>query len=136
MLCLLLRCLTTLQLLRDGNFQTFRLRLHRCNLTRPLTHNDVCTTAQDHAKTALVTHRRRTRNQRGKVLPIHMLDVRATGLELFKNLQMRAHVFEAIDEPILIDVQQFLKLVSVYHTTLDGLQVDGAMCAHFLHGNI
>ena len=50
------------------------------NLTRPLTHNDVCTTAQDNAKTAFLTHRRRTRNQRNKVLPIHMLDVRATGL--------------------------------------------------------
>ena len=59
-----------------------------------------------------------------------------TGLELVKNLQMRAHVFEAFDEPSLIDVQQFLKLVSVYHTSLDGLQVDGAMCAHFLHGSI
>ena len=40
-----------------------------------------------------------------------MLDVRATGLECFKSLQMAAQRFEARDEPILIDVQQFLKLV-------------------------
>ena len=57
-------------------FQMLHLSFHRL----PLMHNDVCTTAQDHAKTAFLTHRRRTRNQRGKVLPIHMLDVRATGL--------------------------------------------------------
>ena len=101
----------TKHLLRGGNFQMLPLSLHRFNLTQPLTHNDVCTTAQDHGKTAFLTHRRRTRNQRGKVLPIHMLDVRAAGLDLFKGLQMAAQRFEARDEPILIDVQQFLKLV-------------------------
>ena len=57
-------------------FQMLHLSFHRL----PLMHNDVCTTAQDHAKTAFLTHHRRTRNQRSKVLPIHMLDVRATGL--------------------------------------------------------
>ena len=62
-------------------FQMLHLSFHRL----PLMHNDVCTTAQDHAKTAFLTHRRRTRNQRSKVLPIHMLDVRATGLHQFLN---------------------------------------------------
>ena len=75
-----------MHLLRDGNFQTLDLSLHRFNLTRPVFQNDVCTTAQDHRHATLLTHRRRFCDQDRKVLPIHMLDVRATGLELFKSL--------------------------------------------------
>ena len=75
-------------------------------------HNDVCTTAQDHAKTAFLTHRRRTRNQRGKVLPIHMLDVRATGLELFESLALQTSLL--VNSSIL--VKSILEFTSTKRT--------------------